>query len=68
MLTDAEQTLDPALKAANVALSGRKTQEARRFASIELRFADPSSGAWEAAAVAVVVVASVLFVLGVWFL
>lgn len=63
-----EQHLDPALRAANVALSGRRHREASRFASIELRFTDPRTGPWEVAAVVSVAVASFLIVLGVWFL
>lgn len=63
-----EPTLDPALKAANQALTGRRTREASRFASIELRFAQSGSEAWEFAAVVAVGVAAALFVLGLWFL
>ena len=39
-----EDTLDPALRAANLALSGRKHREVSRLASIELRFVDAQSG------------------------
>ena len=63
-----EQHLDPALRAANLALSGRRHREASRFASIELRFTDPRTGPWEVAALVSVAVASFLLVLGVWFL
>ena len=63
-----EQHLDPALRAANLALSGRRHREASRFASIELRFTDPRTGPWEAAALVSVAVASFLIVLGVWFM
>ena len=42
-----EPTFDPALRAANQALSGRKRREVSRIASIELRFTDARSGAWE---------------------
>ncbi len=63
-----EQHLDPALRAANLALSGRRHREASRFASIELRFTDPRTGPWEVAALVSVAVASFLIVLGVWFL
>ncbi len=63
-----EQHLDPALRAANLALSGRRHREASRFASIELRFTDPRTGPWEVAALLSVAVASFLIVLGVWFL
>jgi len=63
-----EQHLDPALRAANMALSGRRHREASRFASIELRFTDPHTGPWEVAALVSVAVASFLIVVGVWFL
>ena len=67
-LQEQEQIFDPALRAANVALSGRKRREVSRIASIELRFTDARSGAWEALAMISVGVATVLGVLGVWFL
>jgi hypothetical protein len=63
-----EQHVDPALRAANLALSGSRRREASRFASIELRFSDSRSGAWEVAAMASIAMASLLLVLGVWFL
>lgn len=63
-----EQIFDPALRAANQALSGRQHREVSRIASIELRFTDARSGAWEAMAMLSVGVATVLCVLGVWFL
>jgi hypothetical protein len=62
------ETLDPGLREANRALSGRSQREASRFASIELRFTDPRTGPWEVAAATSVAMASMLFVLGVWFL
>lgn len=65
---DEQQIFDPALRAANLALSGRKRREVSRIASIELRFTDGRSGAWEALAMISVGVATVLGVLGVWFL
>lgn len=67
-MSDNELHFDPALRAANLALSGRRRREASRFASIELRFTDPRTGPWEVAAIASVAVASVLIVLGMWFL
>lgn len=63
-----ETSDDPGLRAANLALSGRRSREASRFASIELRFSDPRTGPWEAAAMTSVAFAAFLFVLGVWFL
>ncbi len=60
--------MDSALRAANLALSGQRHREASRFASIELRFSDPRTGPWEMAAMASVAVASLVIVLGVWFL
>jgi hypothetical protein len=62
------ETVDPALRAANVALVGHTQRETSRFASIELRFADQKSGRWEAAAFASVALMAFLVVLGVWFL
>jgi hypothetical protein len=62
-----EQPLDSALRAANLALSGRRSREASRFASIELRFTDRQSGPWELLAVASVALASFLIVVGLWF-
>ncbi len=61
-------TVDPALRAANVALVGRTQRETSRFASIELRFIDRKAGRWEAAAFASVALMALLVVLGVWFL
>jgi len=51
-----------------VALSGRKRREVSRIASIELRFTDARSGAWEALAMVSVGVATVLGIVAVWFL
>lgn len=65
---DVEPIFDPALRAANLALSGRKRREVSRIASIELRFTDARSGAWEAMAMLCVGIATVLGVLGIWFL
>lgn len=67
-MQETEQVFDPALRAANQALSGRKRREVSRIASIELRFTDARSGAWEALAMLSVGVATVLCVLGIWFL
>ena len=67
-MQEAEQIFDPALRAANQALSGRKRREVTRIASIELRFTDARSGAWEALAMLSVGIATVIGVLGVWFL
>jgi len=61
------QEQDTALRAANLALSGRQRREASRFASIELRFADRRTGPWEIAAMAAVAFASILIVAGLWF-
>lgn len=67
-MQETEPIFDPALRAANQALSGRQRREVSRIASIELRFTDARSGAWEALAMLSVGVATVLCVLGVWFL
>lgn len=63
-----QQHADSALRAANLALSGRQRREASRFASIELRFTDPRTGPWEIAAMASVAFASMLVVIGLWLL
>src|SRR4051812_47629634 len=57
-VSEAEDIFDPALRAANLALSGRKRREVSRIASIELRFTDARSGAWEALAMVSVGVAT----------
>jgi hypothetical protein len=63
-----EPHFDPALRAANLALSGRRRRESSHFASIELRFVDPKAGPWEAAAITSIAVAALLFVVGLWLL
>ena len=55
-----------ALEAANRAMSGRRTREATRFASIELREVDPRAEVWEFAAGVCVATAALLFVIGAW--
>jgi hypothetical protein len=67
-MLDTEQSLDPALRAANQALSGRRRREASRFASIELRFTDPRTGPWEVAAMTSVAVAATLVIVGLWLM
>jgi hypothetical protein len=62
-----EDLYDPAIRAANLALSGRKHREVSRLASIELRFVDAQSGPWEAAAMISVALLSLLAVVAVWF-
>ena len=62
-----EEALDPALRAANLALSGRKHREVSRLASIELRSVDAQNGPWEAAAMLSVAVFALLFVVAAWF-
>lgn len=65
---DIEPHFDPALRSANLALSGKKRREVSRLASIELRFTDARAGAWEAMAMVSVGLLSLLVVIGVWFL
>lgn len=65
-MTD-DETLDPALRAANLALSGRKHREVNRLASIELRSVDARNGPWEAAAMLSVGVFALLVVVAAWF-
>lgn len=69
------ESIDPALQAANLALSGRRMERAAsRFASIQLRGLDgpaPSDRRhvmWEVAAVGSIAAAALLIVLGVWCL
>jgi hypothetical protein len=66
-MPDSEQQHDAALRAANLALAGRRHGEVNRFASVELRLDDPRQGAWEIAALTAVAVASALTVVGLWF-
>jgi hypothetical protein len=65
-MSDSDQHFDPGLRAANVALSGRKRREVSRITSLELRFTDPESQPWEALAMISVGLLSVLVVLGLW--
>ena len=66
--SDAEPHFDPGLRAANVALSGRKRREVSRLTSLELRFTDPRTQPWEALAMISVAALSVLIVVGLWLL
>ncbi len=65
-MIEPEQHYDPGLRAANLALSGRKRREVSRITSLELRFSDPRSEPWEALAMISVGLLSVLVVLGLW--
>jgi hypothetical protein len=65
-MIETEQHFDPGLRAANLAISGRKRREVSRIASLELRFTDPRSTPWEALAMISVGLFSVLIVLGLW--
>jgi hypothetical protein len=65
-MIETEPHFDPGLRAANLALSGRKRQEVSRITSLELRFTDPRSQPWEALAMIAVGVLGVLVVLGFW--
>ena len=49
-MIEIEPHFDPGLRAANLALSGRKRREVSRITSLELRFTDPRSEPWEALA------------------
>jgi hypothetical protein len=60
--------IDPALRAANLAMSGSKHREVTRLASIELRGGDARSNVWEVAAMASVGVLALLVVVAVWLL
>lgn len=63
-----EQNSDLALEAATAALNGRQRREASRFASIELRAADPDYGPWRALAFVVSALAAVGCVVALWLL
>ncbi len=65
-MIETEPHFDPGLRAANLALSGRKRREANRLTSLELRFTDPRSTPWEALAMISVGLLAVLGVLGLW--
>ena len=67
-MTDDPDVEDAALRAANLALSGRERRDASRFASIELRWVDPRNSPWEVGAILAVALAAVLIALGVWLL
>lgn len=57
-----------ALEAATLALTGRRRREASRFASIELRAADPNYGPWRALAYVLSALAAVGCVITLWLL
>ena len=63
-----EQNSDLALQAATSALTGRQRREASRFASIELRAADPDYGPWRALAFVLSALAAVACVVALWLL
>lgn len=65
-MIETEQHADLGLRAANLALSGRKRREVTRLTSLELRFTDPRSEPWEAVAMISVALLSVLVVVGLW--
>ena len=67
-MIETETHLDPALRAANLALSGRKRREVSRIASIELRFTDPRNEPWEALAMISIGLLCLMIVVGVWLL
>lgn len=65
-MIEPEPHFDEGLRAANLALSGRKRREVSRITSLELRFTDPRSQPWEALAMISVALLSVLVVVGLW--
>jgi len=66
-VSDPEQLQETALRAANLALSGRRQSEIRSLTVVDLRLEDPHTGAWEMAAMAAVALASTLAAVGLWF-
>jgi hypothetical protein len=65
-MIETEPHFDPGLRAANLALSGRKRREVSRLTSLESRFTDPRSTPWEALAMISVGLLAVLVVVGLW--
>jgi hypothetical protein len=57
-----------ALRAANLAFSGRRQKSSPALLSIELKASDPRSSLWEVAAMASVGLLATLVVVGVWLL
>jgi len=57
-----------ALRAANLAFSGRRQKGVSPLASIELKVSDPRSSVWEVAAMASVGLLATLVVVGFWLL
>ena len=66
-MSDPEQLHETALRAANLALAGRRHSETTSFTAVEVRLDDPRAGAWEMAALAAVAFASTLVAVGLWF-
>jgi len=67
LVTTDDPSLDPGLRAANLALSGRKHREVVRRAAIEIGAIDDRHAPWEVAAMFSVACLAVLLVLGLWF-
>jgi hypothetical protein len=65
-MIETEQHFDPGVRAANLALTGRKRQEVSRITSLELRYTDPRSEPWEALAMISVAALALLVVVGLW--
>jgi hypothetical protein len=63
-----EQNSDLALEAATLALTGRQRREASRFASIELRAADPDYGPWRALAYVLSALVALICIIALWLL
>jgi hypothetical protein len=57
-----------ALRAANLAFSGRRQRGVATLASIELKVRDPRSSVWEVAAMASVGLLTALVLVGFWLL
>jgi hypothetical protein len=57
-----------ALRAANLAFSGRRQKGVTTLASIELKVTDPRSSVWEVAAMASVGLLTALVLVGFWLL
>ncbi len=61
------ETEDPALRAANQALTGKRQRDWRHLAMSQLPSTDPKTRPWEFAAMASVAIGALLLVLALWF-
>lgn len=67
MRFDDPESADPALRAANLALSGHRHRDGVRISAVELRVQEQPAGGWEAAAYVAVASFAALVITGFWF-